>query len=77
MAACQLVYGPISDRIGRRPMLLGRLCVFVVASLLATVPTIEVLIAARLLQALGGAAGIVLARAMVRDKHSTTTGLRA
>lgn len=68
MAACQLVYGPISDRIGRRPMLLGGLCVFVVASLLAAIaPTIEVLIAARLLQALGGAAGIVLARAMVRD----------
>jgi DHA1 family bicyclomycin/chloramphenicol resistance-like MFS transporter len=68
MAACQLVYGPVSDRVGRRPMLLGGLAVFVVASLMAAMaPTIEVLIAARLLQALGGAAGIVLARTMVRD----------
>lgn len=70
MAVCQLIYGPISDRVGRRPMLLGGFAVFVVASLMAAVaPTIEVLIAARLMQALGGAAGIVLARAMVRDVY--------
>ena len=74
MAACQLVYGPMSDRLGRRPMLLGGLVVFVAASLLAAVaPSIEVLIAARLLQALGGAAGIVLARAMVRDVFDRDT----
>ncbi len=74
MAACQLVYGPISDRVGRRPMLLGGLAVFVFASLLAaTAPSIEFLIAARLLQALGGAAGIVLARAMVRDVFDRET----
>ena len=70
MAACQLIYGPLSDRFGRRPMLLGGLGLFVVASLLAAVAThIGVLIAARLLQAVGGSAGIVLARAMVRDTH--------
>lgn len=74
MAVCQLVYGPMSDRVGRRPMLLGGLAVFVAASLMAAVaPTIEVLIAARLLQALGGAAGIVLARAMVRDVFDRET----
>ena len=74
MAACQLVYGPISDRVGRRPMLLGGLSVFVVASFMAAVaPSIELLIAARLLQALGGAAGIVLARAMVRDVFDRET----
>lgn len=74
MAACQLVYGPLSDRVGRRPMLLGGLSVFVVASLMAALaPSIEVLIAARLLQALGGAAGIVLARAMVRDVFDRET----
>lgn len=68
MAVCQLIYGPLSDRVGRRPMLLGGFAVFVVASILAALaPTIELLIGARLLQALGGAAGIVLARAMVRD----------
>ncbi len=74
MAACQLVYGPMSDRVGRRPMLLGGLSVFVVASLIAALaPSIEYLIGARLLQALGGAAGIVLARAMVRDVFDRET----
>ena len=68
MAVCQLIYGPMSDRVGRRPMLLAGLALFLVASLMAALaPTIEILIAARLLQAIGGAAGIVLARAMVRD----------
>ena len=70
MAACQLIYGPMSDRYGRRPLLLGGMAVFVVASLLAAIaPTIHLLIAARLFQAIGGAAGIVLARAMVRDVY--------
>jgi DHA1 family bicyclomycin/chloramphenicol resistance-like MFS transporter len=71
MAACQLFYGPLSDRFGRRPLMLGGLGLFVAASFLAAMaPTIETLIVARLLQALGGAAGIVLARAMVRDIYS-------
>jgi DHA1 family bicyclomycin/chloramphenicol resistance-like MFS transporter len=70
MAVCQLFYGPMSDRFGRRPLLLFGLSVFVLASLLAALaPSIEMLIAARLLQAIGGAAGIVLARAMVRDVY--------
>jgi len=74
MAACQLVYGPISDRVGRRPMLLFGLAIFVLASLMAALaPSIHVLIAARLLQAVGGAAGIVLARAMVRDVFDRET----
>jgi DHA1 family bicyclomycin/chloramphenicol resistance-like MFS transporter len=68
MAICQLVYGPLSDRFGRRLPLIAGLMLFVVASLLAALaPNIKVLIAARLLQAVGGAAGVVLARAMVRD----------
>jgi DHA1 family bicyclomycin/chloramphenicol resistance-like MFS transporter len=70
MAACQLVYGPMSDRYGRRPLLLAGLSAFVIASLLAAIaPSIHLLIAARLFQAVGGAAGIVLARAMVRDVY--------
>ncbi|MGQ0484901.1 MAG: multidrug effflux MFS transporter [Hyphomicrobiales bacterium] len=70
MAVCQLFYGPLSDRHGRRPLLLGGMSLFAIASLLAAIaPTIELLIAARLIQALGGAAGIVLARAMVRDVY--------
>ena len=68
MALCQIIYGPLSDSFGRRPMLLTGLSIFVVANVLAALaPTIELLVAARLLQAIGGSAGIVLARAMVRD----------
>ena len=68
LALCQLIYGPLSDRFGRRPMVLAGMTLFVAASLVAALaPSIEVLIAARLVQAVGGAAGIVLARAMVRD----------
>ncbi len=68
MAVCQLIYGPASDKFGRRPLLLAGLSLFFIASVLAAIaPTIEALIAARLLQAIGGSAGIVLARAMVRD----------
>jgi DHA1 family bicyclomycin/chloramphenicol resistance-like MFS transporter len=70
MALCQLFYGPLSDRIGRRLPLLGGMALFVASSILAAVAwNIETLIAARLLQAVGGSAGIVLARAMVRDVH--------
>ncbi len=68
MAICQLIYGPASDKFGRRPLLLAGLSLFFIASVLAAIaPSIELLIAARLIQAIGGSAGIVLARAMVRD----------
>ncbi|MDP9137765.1 MAG: multidrug effflux MFS transporter [Pseudomonadota bacterium] len=71
MAGCQIFYGPLSDRYGRRPMLLIGLVLFVAASAVAAVaPSIEVLIGARLVQAVGGSSGIVLARAMVRDVYS-------
>jgi MFS transporter, DHA1 family, multidrug resistance protein len=71
MAVCQLIYGPASDKYGRRPLLLVGLSLFFVASLAAAIaPTIELLIAARLVQAIGGSAGIVLARTMVRDVFS-------
>src|SRR5690606_31766297 len=60
--------GPLSDALGRRPTLLVGLGVYFAASLMALfAPTLEWLIAARLLQALGGAAGITLGRAIVRD----------
>lgn len=74
MAVCQLVYGPISDRVVRRPMLLLGLSLFVAASLAAALaPGIHVLIAARLAQAVGGSAGIVPGRAMVRDVFDRET----
>ncbi len=68
IALSTLAYGPASDRYGRRPVLLFGLAVFVIGSLLcALAPTVEVLILGRIVQAAGGAAGMVLARAIVRD----------
>lgn len=70
MALCQLVYGPLSDRFGRRPVLIGGLTLFIAASVMAALSTsIGMLVAARLLQAVGGAAGIVLSRAIIRDLY--------
>jgi DHA1 family bicyclomycin/chloramphenicol resistance-like MFS transporter len=70
-AAGQIVYGPLSDRHGRKPVLIGAIAVYVMASLACALSTsIEMLIAARALQALGGSGGIVLARAIVRDLYS-------
>lgn len=64
----QLVYGPLSDRIGRRAPLLGGLALYTVASLLcAFTPSLPLLAAGRFLQALGGCAGMVISRAVVRD----------
>lgn len=70
MALGQLVVGPMSDRWGRRRPLLAGMVVYVVATALCAVaPNVELLIAFRLLQGLAGAAGIVIARAMVRDLY--------
>ena len=69
-AVGQFVYGPVSDRIGRKPVLLFGLGLFLVASLACTfAPTIEALIGARFVQALGASGPIVLGRAMVRDLY--------
>ncbi len=68
LAICQLLYGPVSDRFGRRPVLLAGLSLFTVASIAtALAPNPAILIGARILQSLGGCAGLVLGRAAVRD----------
>ena len=66
----QFVYGPVSDKLGRKPVLLAGLALFIAASAACTfAPTIETLIAGRFVQALGGSGPIVLARAIVRDLY--------
>jgi DHA1 family bicyclomycin/chloramphenicol resistance-like MFS transporter len=68
LALGQLLYGPLSDRLGRRRPLLAGLALYVVASLLCAVaPSLPVLAGARFVQALGGCAGLVISRAVVRD----------
>lgn len=70
MALGQLVVGPMSDKWGRRRPLLGGLLVYIVATAIcAFAPTAELLIGFRLVQGLAGAAGIVIARAVVRDLY--------
>src|SRR5579864_6404499 len=70
-AGGQLIYGPLSDRFGRRPMLLIGTAVYMASGLAcAASPSIEVLVVARFVQGLGGCAGPVLARAVIRDHHS-------
>jgi len=69
-AVAQLVYGPLSDRFGRRPALLAGFGLFTVASIgCAAATSIEMLIGARFLQALGACAGPVLGRTVVRDVY--------
>lgn len=68
MALGQLIYGPMSDALGRRPILLVGLSLYTLASLAAFMaPSAHLLIGARLLQALGGCAGLALGRAIARD----------
>ncbi|HVX77725.1 MAG TPA: multidrug effflux MFS transporter [Bradyrhizobium sp.] len=68
LAIGQLLYGPLSDRFGRRPVLLVGLLLYSVAGLIsALAPDVRVLVAARLFQAIGGCSGLVLGRAIVRD----------
>ena len=70
MAAGTLVYGTLADRIGRLPTLIGGLVLFSGgAAIGGLAPSIEVLIAGRILQGLGAACGVVLARTMVSDVY--------
>jgi len=71
IACSQIIMGPLSDRFGRRPVLLSGLALMVVASTACILAqTLPQLIAARFLQALGGATGMVVSRAIIRDLYS-------
>lgn len=71
LAIGQLLYGPVSDKFGRRPVLRVGLSLFTAASVVtALAPSATVLIGGRVLQSIGGCAGLVLGRAAVRDGAS-------
>lgn len=69
-AFATLLYGPLSDRFGRRPVVIAGFIIFILGSCLSAIaPTITLLILARVTQSAGAAAGMVLARAIVRDLY--------
>ncbi len=77
LAGGQLVYGPLSDRYGRRPVLIAGLGLYLAGLLLALLaPNITVLVIARVLQSLGACSTLVIGRAMVRDVSASTDAAR-
>jgi DHA1 family bicyclomycin/chloramphenicol resistance-like MFS transporter len=76
-AASQLVYGPLSDRVGRRPALTAGLVLFVLGGFISlSAGSAEMLIAGRVVQGLGGGAGPALAQAMVLDVYGRERAAR-
>lgn len=77
-AVAQLVYGPLSDRFGRRPVILVTMGVYVAGSVVAGLAaSFEMLMVGRFLQGLGAASGPTLARAVVRDVHGPARSSQA
>ncbi len=78
VTAGQLVFGPLSDRFGRVPPLVAGAVLCVIASAVAVfAPNVAVLVAARLFQGLGGAAGMVIGRAVISDLSTGKAAARA
>jgi DHA1 family bicyclomycin/chloramphenicol resistance-like MFS transporter len=76
-AVGQMIYGPLSDRYGRRPVLLAAVALYLASTLAcASAQSVDLLIAARLLQGISGSGAIVLARAIVRDVYSGVQAAR-
>ena len=70
LAVAQLIYGPLSDRFGRRPMMLAGIGIYLAGALVCLVaPDIELLLVGRVMQAVGGCSGMVLSRAIIRDLY--------
>src|SRR5690606_12346479 len=70
IAVATLVYGPLSDRYGPKPVLIWGTVITIIGSILCILaPDINTLIAGRIVQAIGGAVGVVVARAIVRDVY--------
>ena len=77
LALAQLIYGPLSDRFGRRPILLGGTMIYVVSVFLCLIaPTVQWLIFGRFFQAVGACSGGVVSRAIVRDVYPPSQAAR-
>lgn len=73
----QLISGPLSDRFGRRPVLLWGLAIYILASLAcALAPTLDALVAMRFLQAIGCCTAAVVARTLIRDLYAPAEGAK-
>ncbi|MCY0149981.1 multidrug effflux MFS transporter [Hoeflea sp. G2-23] len=73
----QMIYGPIADMVGRKPPVVAGLALFAAGSLVcAAAPDMAWLVGGRVLQALGGAAVMVIPRAIIRDMHTGTQATR-
>jgi DHA1 family bicyclomycin/chloramphenicol resistance-like MFS transporter len=77
IAGGQLVYGPVSDRFGRRPVLIAGLGLFLCGTIVCGLaPSLEALIIGRVAQAIGACAGVVLGRAIIRDVYGRDASAR-
>lgn len=77
LAAGQMFYGPLSDRIGRRLPLIGGIAIYAAASLACAIAqSADVMVVLRLLQGLGACAALVISRAIVRDLFDTSDSAR-
>ncbi len=75
--SAQLISGPLSDRYGRRPVLMGGLSIFLLASIAcALAPTLDWLVFGRFVQSVGCCTAVVVARAIIRDAYSPSEGAR-
>ena len=75
--SAQLISGPLSDRYGRRPVLIGGLSVYLLSGVAcALAPSLDWLVAARFVQAIGCCTAVVVARAIIRDAYSPADGAR-
>ena len=75
--SAQLISGPLSDRYGRRPVLIGGLSVYLLSGLAcALAPALSWLVVARFVQAIGCCTAVVVARAIIRDAYSPADGAR-